>query len=144
MKGSQSSNAHTLSPSDEVRNLVKRILMDLRFRNKLVGTQYLEEAILLKFADPATHAMAIYETIALRHGTNRCNVEKAIRNTIRDCFYYGRWFRMKEFLLQMPFDEKYPPTISDFVVEFALRLRYIADDRIYTGAFVRPALVNGL
>lgn len=51
MKGSQSSNAHTLSPSDEVRNLVKRILMDLRFRNKLVGTQYLEEAIFCHSCD---------------------------------------------------------------------------------------------
>ncbi len=139
MEGSQPSNSHTMSPSDEVRCLIKRILLDLRFRNKLVGTQYLEEAILLKFTDTSSHMMAIYEQIAERHDTNKANVEKAIRNTIHDCFYYGRWHKIEDFLVQMPFDDKYPPTISDFLVEIALRLNYLLDERIPSTVFVKLA-----
>lgn len=76
---------------ERYRQIIKQILFDLNFRSKLVGTQYLEEAIVVRcsFAQKTIRAMDIYKYVALHHSANPVNVERAIRNTLYDCYRHG-------------------------------------------------------
>ncbi len=111
---------------ERYRQIIKQILFDLNFRSKLVGTQYLEEAIVVRcsFAQKTIRAMDIYKYVALHHSANPVNVERAIRNTLYDCYRHGELAKINKLFGTRIVNNAYPPTSSDFICEVASRIRY--------------------
>ena len=111
---------------ERYRQIIKQILFDLNFRSKLVGTLYLEEAIVIRcsFAQKTIRAMDIYKYVALHHSTNPVNVERAIRNTLYDCYRHGELAKINKLFGARIVNNAYPPTSSDFICEVASRIRY--------------------
>lgn len=106
---------------ERYRQIIKQILFDLNFRSKLVGTQYLEEAIVVRcsFAQKTIRAMDIYKYVALHHSANPVNVERAIRNTLYDCYRHGELAKINKLFGTRIVNNAYPPTSSDFICEVA-------------------------
>ena len=111
---------------ERYRQIIKQILFDLNFRSKLVGTQYLEEAIVVRcsFSQKTIRAMDIYKYVALHHSANPVNVERAIRNTLYDCYRHGELAKINKLFGTRIVNNAYPPTSSDFICEVASRIRY--------------------
>ena len=111
---------------ERYRQIIKQILFDLNFRSKLVGTQYLEEAIVVRcsFSQKTIRAMDIYKYVALPHSANPVNVERAIRNTLYDCYRHGELAKINKLFGTRIVNNAYPPTSSDFICEVASRIRY--------------------
>lgn len=111
---------------EHYRRIVKQILFDLNFRSKLVGTQYLEEAIVIRcaLAQKTVRAMDIYKYVALHHSANPVNVERAIRNTLSDCHRHGDLAKLNGLFGSRVIDKAFPPTASDFICEVSSRIRY--------------------
>ena len=111
---------------ERYRQIIKQILFDLNFRSKLVGTQYLEEAIVVRcsFAQKTIRAMDIYKYVALHHSANPVNVERAIRNTLYDCYRHDELAKINKLFGTRIVNNAYPPTSSDFICEVASRIRY--------------------
>lgn len=117
---------NTPKDKESMRRIVRQILLDLQFRHKLVGTVYLQEAILVKCAmpQPSLRAMDVYKFVALHHSTKMLNVERAIRNTLYDCHRRGELSKLNEMLGVKVIDKHYPPTSMDFICEIATRIKY--------------------
>lgn len=123
----QTTTDHVSVDCATVRRRVKGLLLKLNFRSKLVGTLYLEEALLIKLLCPKQYVkvMGLYAAIAKYHGTKPSNVERAIRNTIADCHNNKSLQKINEELGCNIYDPHYPPTNSDFITEVAIRIQYL-------------------
>ena len=101
-----------------VEIVVRRLLTILGFKSKLLGTKYLEYAILYRF-DNANRVFAgmthrAYVSVAKTCQTTSTRVERAIRNTIINCFNYGA---LKSFntLAQARIIDDYAPSNGEFI-----------------------------
>ena len=77
----------------DVHVLVGQLLIGLGFKSKLIGTQFLKDAILYRYEkyDVAhvNYNMEIYTYIAEEQHATPASVERAIRHAISDCAEYG-------------------------------------------------------
>lgn len=94
-----------------------KILLVLSFRNNLIGTKYLLDALLLnaKRSQGQTLSADVYPAIANKYNTNACSIEKAIRKTISDCYYFGKLSLLNKIAHADVIDAKYPPTNSELL-----------------------------
>ena len=128
MDTNQTTAEHASLDCAAVRRSVKGLLLKLNFRSKLVGTHYLEEALMIKLLCQKQYVkvMDLYAAIAKYHGTTPSNVERAIRNTIADCHRNKTLQKINEELGCNICDPKYPPTNSDFITEVSIRMQYLS------------------
>lgn len=101
------------------RKSIRHLLFQLNFRAKLVGTEYLEDALLLKLVhwSNGLKTMDVYEAVAKLHNTKAANVERAIRNTIADCFSNGMLINVNKMFDCKVVSNNYPPRTSDFIAD---------------------------
>lgn len=130
MQTDQSGSCQSSQDYAALRRRIKGLLLKLNFRNKLVGTHYLEEALLLKMLCQRQYVkvMQVYEAIAHYHHTKSSNVERAIRNTIADCHRNKSLQNVNDLLGCNLCATTYPPTNSDFITEVTIRLLYLSDE----------------
>lgn len=70
---------------NEIETVVEKLLFVLGFQCSLVGTDFLAEAIVLKYYNDKMSCSEIYKEIAAKHSTTHFNVEHAIRHAISNC-----------------------------------------------------------
>ncbi len=77
----------------DVHALVGQLLIGLGFKSKLIGTQFLKDAIVYRYqkSDVAhvSYNNDVYLQVANKLHSTVCRVERAIRNTINDCAEFG-------------------------------------------------------
>lgn len=104
---------------DEADVVVGRLVFALGFRNKLIGTQYLKEAILTRFALRDLPRVGlnseVYPAVADKLGSTVNRVERAIRNSISDCYDFGNLKAFNELLKCPVISLKYTPTNGELV-----------------------------
>ena len=132
METKQTTAVNASVDSAAIRHRIKGLLLNLNFRNKLVGTRYLEDALLIKLLCPKQFikTMDLYAAIARYHHTKAGNVERAIRNTIADCHNNKTLQKINKELGYDICDPHYPPTNSDFITEVAIRMIYVDQEKL--------------
>lgn len=89
------------SPLD-VQIMVEQLLIELGFKNKLIGTQFLKDAILYRYEKHnvahINYTAEIYSHIAEQQQSSPCGVERAIRHTINDCSQYGNLYAFSDLM----------------------------------------------
>lgn len=105
--------------ADDVSAITERLMFALGFKSKLIGTQYLKEAIILRFETTnMVHAgltAIIYPAIAQKLNSTVNRVERAIRNTINDCFDNGNLMALNDLTLCKVVSSAYPPTNGELL-----------------------------
>lgn len=105
--------------NNDTQRAAERILLAVGFKNKLIGTAFLREAVVAKAAGLACSCKKIYAEVAFKFKTNANCVERAIRNAIADCVLYGHLPRLND-LFGVPFVQSgYAPTNSEIICELA-------------------------
>lgn len=104
----------------------QELLLQLGFKNKLVGTSYLAFAITLCYFHCAVKVIfstQIYPVISARFKSSVSCVEKAIHNSIKAFCQSGALRQVSKTFGYCFFDERYVPTNVEFVCCIASRLR---------------------
>lgn len=100
-----------------------RLLMILLFKSKLVGTTYLKEAVLYRYNKTEHTRISltkeVYPTIADKFDTTVNRVERAIRNSIGDCYLHGNLFAFNVLTRSEVIDATYSPTNGELISNFA-------------------------
>jgi len=121
-----------------IRNSVEKLLLTLLFKNNLVGTKYLLEAITeccLSSSGYRTLSTEVYPKIAEKYKTSCVNIDRTIRTSIRDCYEYGDLIRLNEIFHCGMIGKKYPPTNGEFIFNVASHLRFILKNGANDGFF---------
>ena len=105
--------------SNSIDIIVGRLLIALGFKSKLIGTAYLKEAILLRYSKPNTCRIGlisdIYPTVANKLDSTVNRVERAIRNTINDCYTNGELLRFNDLIQCQVISPVYAPTNGELL-----------------------------
>ncbi len=105
--------------TSDVNDVAERLLFALGFKSKLIGTQYLKEAIVLRFEmNGMVHTgltSIIYPAVAQKFDSTVNRVERAIRNTINDCFDIGNLMALNDLTLCKIVSSAYPPTNGELL-----------------------------
>lgn len=103
----------------DTKLVVRRLLTLLGFKSKLLGTQYLQDAILYRYANLGTMYAGMtnraYIAVADKWNSTSTRVERAIRNSIVNCYIHGA---LKSFndLSQAPIiDTEFAPSNGEFM-----------------------------
>ena len=104
---------------DDTKLIIMRLLTALGFKSKLLGTKYLEYAILYRYENSneifAGMTNRTYIAVANTCNTTPTRVERAIRNSIFNCHSTGALKRFND-LAQTPIiDDKYVPSNGEFI-----------------------------
>ncbi|MCH5152833.1 MAG: hypothetical protein J1F68_02590 [Clostridiales bacterium] len=104
---------------DNVDLVVRRLITSLGFKSKLLGTKYLEDAILYRYANAnimfAGMTNSAYIAVADIWCSTANRVERAIRNSIINCYTHGA---LKSFndLAQAPvINAEFAPSNGEFM-----------------------------
>lgn len=112
--------------------VVSRLLFALGFRNKLIGTAYFKEAILLFYRLPSGIRVNlsddIYSAIARLKSTTSKRVEKDIRNCIQDCYFSGKLFAFNSLARCEYITNDYPVTNGELLTNIVSWLRIALED----------------
>lgn len=104
---------------DNVEIVVERLINALQFKRKLVGTIYLREAILNRFARVNVARVGlscdVYPYVAKKLHSTVNRVERAIRNTINDCFEHGALQNFNYLMQSQVISPKYAPSNGELL-----------------------------
>ena len=103
----------------DVSNVVQRLLTILGFKSKLLGTQYLMDAILFRYDNCSNLYVGMtnsaYNAVAHLRNSTSTRVERAIRNTIVNCHTLGA-LKLFNDLTQAPLIHgDYAPSNGEFM-----------------------------
>lgn len=105
--------------SDSLEVVLHRLFLALRFKNKLLGTYYLKEALTIRYGMPQYARVSltreIYPMIAGKLSSTVDRVERAIRNAITDCHNHGNLLAFNEVVRCQVVSAKYVPTNGEFI-----------------------------
>lgn len=101
-------------------NLVtKRLLTILGFKSKLMGTQYLEDAIVYRYNNAFVICVGMtnrtYVAVADMHNSTSTRVERAIRNAIMTCFSEGALKSFNTLTQANTIRDEYAPSNGEFM-----------------------------
>lgn len=118
---------------DSIEGAVQRLFFALGFKNKLIGTTYLREAV-GTWCDMPTSARVvltadIYPNVARKFNSTAGRVERAIRNTLLDCYSNGRLIFFNDLVQSDVISAQYPPTNGEFLSSVVSWLRIQFRDR---------------
>lgn len=103
----------------DVTTAVGLLLTYLGFKNKLIGTSYLKEAILYRYqkVDIARMSLTgdIYLTVAHKMNSTVNRVERAIRNSISDCNDNGNLIAYNDLIHGQLVNTEFPPTNGELI-----------------------------
>ena len=113
--------------ANNVKLVIGRLFTLLGFKSKLLGTQYLQEAVLYQYGNVndvrVGRTSSAYNAIACAHNSTCTRVERAIRNSIVNCHTQGA---LKSFniLTHAPIiDAKFAPSNGEFMCSVVNWLR---------------------
>lgn len=99
--------------------VVGKLLIALGFKSKLIGTTYLKEAILCRYdrVDSCRIGLIsdIYPAVADKLDSTVNRVERAIRNTINDCYSNGQLLYFNDLLQCQVISPTYAPTNGELL-----------------------------
>lgn len=99
--------------------VVGRLLLVLGFKSKLIGTTYLREAILLRYSNPNARRKGlisdIYPAVAEKQESTVNRVERAIRNTINECYNRGTLISLNDLFKCQVISPVYAPTNGELL-----------------------------
>lgn len=105
--------------SGDASTAVGLMLTYLGFKNKLIGTQYLKEAILYRYqkSDVVRVSLTgdVYIAVADRLNSTVNRVERAIRNSISDCNDNGNLIAYNDLVHCQLVDSEFPPTNGELI-----------------------------
>lgn len=110
--------------SNEIETVVEKLLFVLGFQSSLFGTDYLAEAILLKYYNDKISCSEIYKQIAEKNSTSSANVERLIRHAVSNCRNEGG---LKDFNIISGcnvVDRKFNTTNSELIATVSKWLRW--------------------
>ena len=108
-----------IGEGNDVELVVRRLITSLGFKSKLLGTKYLEHAILYRYNNASNFRVGMTNS-AYVDVANRCNstanrVERAIRNSIINCYEHGALIRFND-LAQAPIIRvEFAPSNGEFM-----------------------------
>ncbi len=117
--------------TNSLDNSVNKLLFMLGFKSKLIGTVYLKESIVLKYRNDRLLCKDIYPIIAQKHDVTPSSVERAIRNTLSNCYNSGKLEVINDICHFEIIDEKYIPTNSEFICEISTWIHLVKDEEEY-------------
>ena len=108
-----------IGEGNDVELVVKRLITSLGFKSKLLGTKYLENAILYRY-DNANNVCVGMTNNAYVHTANKCRststrVERAIRNAIINCHSYGALICFNDLAHAPVISDDFPPSNGEFI-----------------------------
>lgn len=119
----------------DMGKVAERLLMLLGFQSRLIGTNYLSQAITLKYFDEKMSCMNIYSQIAQRHLAAPASVERAIRHSLNNCRSEGNIQNFNTIVGFKVIDRNFDTTSSEFISVVSRWLRWVrADNNIDKGA----------
>ena len=105
--------------SDALDVVLGRLLFALRFKNKLIGTNYLKEAIVARLQLPQHARVSLTRQVYSRVAEKLCStvdrVERAIRNAIVDCHNHGSLLALNDLIQCNVVSKTYVPTNGEFI-----------------------------
>lgn len=102
----------------ELDVIVTHLLLVLGFRNNLIGTLYLKDAIISMYNAPEgrkPYLSDIYKKVADSRFSTVYSVERDIRNCIRDSYNSGKLFVFNSFMRYETISASYPTTNSELL-----------------------------
>ena len=103
----------------DVSSVVQRLLTILGFKSKLIGTQYLMDAILYRYDNCYNLYVGMtngaYTAVANMRNTTSTRVERAIRNTIVNCHTHGALSSFNVLTHTSIIDDQYAPSNGEFM-----------------------------
>lgn len=103
----------------DVSSVTQRLLTILGFKSKLLGTQYLMDAILYRYEN--VHNLCVgmtnstYNAVAQTRNTTATRVERAIRNSILNCHTHGALKSFNDLTHAHVINSKYAPSNGEFM-----------------------------
>ena len=105
--------------SHSVDVVVGRLLLALGFKSKLIGTTYLKDAILLRYNKTNASRIGlisdIYPAVAEKQESTVNRVERAIRNTINECYSRGTLLGLNNLFKCQVISPVYAPTNGELL-----------------------------
>lgn len=99
----------------DVKTVVEKLLFSLGFQNRLVGTNYLAEAITLKYSNKGMRCLDVYTQVAKTYSATPGSVEHAIRHTINNCRAEGGITDFNDVIGCNVIDRKFTTTSGEFI-----------------------------
>ena len=104
---------------DDVDVVVRRLLTTLGFKSKLLGTQYLKDAIVYRYDNSYTLRVGMtnsaYIAVAKIWRSTSTRVERAIRNSIVNCYTYGSLKSFNSLAQAQVIHDDYAPSNGEFM-----------------------------
>ena len=108
-----------IGEGSDVNVVVGRLLTILGFKSKLLGTKYLENAILYRYNNSNIVRVGMtnstYVAVANQFYSTSTRVERAIRNTIVNCHIHGALSSFNDLAKAQVIDDRYAPSNSEFM-----------------------------
>ena len=105
--------------ADEVNLVVGRLITNLGFKSKLLGTMYLKDAILYRYDNSDVVRVGMtnrtYVAVADKHSATANRVERAIRNAIINCYHFGSLMSFNNLAQAQLISSQYAPTNGEFM-----------------------------
>lgn len=105
--------------ADDVSLVVGRLITYLGFKSKLLGTQYLKDAILYRYDNSNVVRVGMtnsaYVAVADRWHSTANRVERAIRNSIINCHTYGSLKAFNELAQAQIISSQFAPSNGEFM-----------------------------
>ena len=128
---------------DSIDVAVQNLFFALGFKSKLSGTTYLKEAIKLWYSFPKTKRVVlttdIYPYVAEKLGSTPDRVERAIRNSIIDCYVHGNLVSFNDLVQSDVVSRKYTPTNGELLSSIVSWLRIQCRDGYRQLSFLQYA-----
>ena len=103
----------------DVSSVTQRLLTILGFKSKLLGTQYLMDAILYRYDNCNNLYVGMtnsaYNAVAEMRNSTSTRVERAIRNSIVNCHSYGALKSFNTLTQAHVVDAHYAPSNGEFM-----------------------------
>ena len=116
--------------NNDIPTAAERLLLFLGFKSHLMGTNYLTEAITLKYFNIKMSCLNIYFHVARKHHATAGSVERAIRHAMRSCRNEGN---IKDFNLIVGYhaiDRKFDTTTNEFISIVSKWLHWVRRDEV--------------
>ena len=112
---------------ESIDEALQRLFFALGFKSKLLGTTYLKEAIRLWYSFPLNKRVVmttdVYPIVAKRLDSTSERVERAIRNSINDCYDKGKLIWYNDLVRSDVICPPYKPTNGEFISSVVMWLR---------------------
>lgn len=110
-----------------VQLVVGRLLTSLGFKSKLLGTQYIQDAILYRYENYNAPCVGMtnraYFAVAQMRSTTASRVERAIRNSISNCYNHGALRCFNDLAQAQIIDGEFAPSNGEFICSVVNWLR---------------------